>query len=382
MTKKLLAILFCFSCLATTAFADAKRDCANAKIHPARIVRSCTKVIEADPKAAWAFVNRAKNYPQTIANYRKIIADFSTAIEIDPHNAQAFLGRAEAHITRSQSMGTVPANNPNFYIDLALPDLNAAIAADPELISAYQRRGWFYMDKEVYDHAIPDFDKVISRNPDWSAVYGVRALAYRGMGKYDLAIADFDKEFTLTGRGTRKDYETRGLTHSLNGNNDAAIADYKRAIASGVEYVDTKLNLAYAHFNKSDYKAAAGVLTSTQETVSDMSWKLLRFLAIQKSGQHLDRSLSAIADTLHYKDWHLPLAELYLGKRKVTPEQALLIGERPREKCMALFFFAEWNLQREELPNAVRLLKHAADICPKDAVELGAVKAELKRLKA
>jgi hypothetical protein len=77
MTKKLLATLFCICCLATAAFADAKKDRANAKIHPAQIVRSCTKVIQADPTAAWAFVNRAKSYTSTAANYGKMIADYN-----------------------------------------------------------------------------------------------------------------------------------------------------------------------------------------------------------------------------------------------------------------------------------------------------------------
>jgi hypothetical protein len=71
---------------------------------------------------------------------------------------------------------------------------------------------------------------------------------------------------------------------------------------------------------------------------------------------------------------------LYFGKQKVTPEQVLLSGERPHDKCIAHFFVAEWHLDRDEKDVAMRILKQAVDICPKDAVELGAVKAELKHI--
>jgi tetratricopeptide (TPR) repeat protein len=382
MTKKLLAALFCFSCLATAACADAKKDCANAKIHPAQIVKSCTKVIQADPTAAWAFVNRAKNYPKTNANFGKIIGDFTKAIEIEPHNAAAFLGRAQAGIAQSTSMMAVPANNPDYYSERVLPDLNAAIAIDPEFIAAIEERGWYYSGKDEHENAVADFGKVISRNPERLSAYGMRGLSYRSLGKYDLAIADFDKEFALTRAGTRNDYETRGLTHSLNGNDNAAIADYKRAIASGAEFSDTKLNLAYAYFNTGDFKAAAKTLNSSRETVGDVSWKLLRFMAMRKAAQHLDPAYTAIDEARHYNDWYEPLLNLYFGKQKVTPEQVLVSGERPHDKCIAHFFVAEWHLDRDENEAAARTLKQAVEICPKDAVELGAVKAELKRIKA
>jgi tetratricopeptide (TPR) repeat protein len=381
MIKKLLTAVFCIWCLATAASADAKKDCANAKIKPAQIVRSCTKVIQADPTAAWAYVNRAKNYPKTNANFGKIIGDFTKAIEIDPRNAAAFLGRAQTGIAQSTSMMLVPVDNPNYYIERVLPDLNAAIAIDPEFIAAIEERGWYYSGKDEHENAVADFGKVISRNPERLSAYGMRGLSYRSLGKYDLAIADFDKEFALARTGTRNDYETRGLTHSLNGNNEVAIADYKRAIASGAEFSDTKLNLAYAYFNTGDFKAAAKTLNSSRETVGDVSWKLLRFMSMRKAAQHLDPAYTAIDEARHYNEWYEPLLNLYFGKQKVTPEQVLLSGERPHDKCIAHFFVAEWHLDRDEKEAAARTLRQAVEICPKDAVELAAVKAELKRIK-
>jgi tetratricopeptide (TPR) repeat protein len=293
------------------------------------------------------------------------------------------LGRARASITLSRRMmRLVPVNAPDVTDDHILLDLNAAIAIDPEFIAAIEERGWFYSGKGEHENAVADFDKVISRNPERLSAYGMRGLAYRGLGKYELAIADFDKELEIARPGIRKNYDTRGLTHSLNGNNKAAIADYKRAIASGAEFWDTKLNLAYAYFNTGDFNAAAKTLNSSRETVGDVSWKLLRFLAMRKAAQNLDPAYTAIDEARHYNDWYEPLLNLYFGKQKVTPEQVLLSGERPHDKCIAHFFVAEWHLDRDENEAAVRTLEQAVEICPKDAVELGAVKAELKRIKA
>ena len=72
----------------TTALADEGRDCRESNNHELR-VRSCSAIIEADPKGAMAYYNRGLAY-QLNGDGDRAISDFNKVIELNPNFAAAY----------------------------------------------------------------------------------------------------------------------------------------------------------------------------------------------------------------------------------------------------------------------------------------------------
>jgi lipoprotein NlpI len=101
-----------------------------------------------------------------------------------------------------------------------------------------------------------------------------------------------------------------------------------------------------------------------------------------------DHQPSRIADALAAADmkrWPAPLVRLYaLGQ--LTPEAAIAASDdaglsaatRRGRLCEINFYSAELALQKGAKDTALPLLKKAAGDCPRDFVEFGSAKAELK----
>src|SRR5215469_7365784 len=98
-----------------TALADDAKDCVQDKDH-ALSIRACTELIRSEPNNAIAYNHRG-NTLRSAGQLTLAIADHSKAIEIDPTCVVAYANRCMDYIQMDQ-------------LDRALPDCNAAIAAN------------------------------------------------------------------------------------------------------------------------------------------------------------------------------------------------------------------------------------------------------------
>jgi S1-C subfamily serine protease/Flp pilus assembly protein TadD len=85
-------------------------------------------------------------------------------------------------------------NNDN---NLALEEINAAIALAPQHMLCYFLRGFIYMARKEYIPAEADFTKVIGMQPDFSGAYTQRGRALMFQNRVDQAITDFNRALSL-----------------------------------------------------------------------------------------------------------------------------------------------------------------------------------------
>lgn len=78
-------------------------------------------------------------------------------------------------------------------VDNAIATLDAGIARDKELASAYNMRCWLLgRANRDLPKALADCEKALSLRPDTASYLDSRALVYFRMGQFDRAIADYD----------------------------------------------------------------------------------------------------------------------------------------------------------------------------------------------
>ena len=181
---KRLAILMALVPASSTAWADARSECADLKNTPAdRSIATCSEVIRRDARAAWAYNNRGIAY-KTKADYDRAIADYNTAIAIDPKHVSAYTNRGLAYYNKKD-------------YDHAIADYNRAIEINPKFALAYNNRGLVYYKKKDYDRAVADYNRAIEINPKFALAYNNRGFVYYNKKDHDRAIADYKKAIEI-----------------------------------------------------------------------------------------------------------------------------------------------------------------------------------------
>lgn len=147
----LAASLLCSS--GQAAHADAVEDCSQwIAREKAVAVAGCSQVIQQDPRAAWAYVNRARIYWGAVFNedyeaggVDRAIADLNKAIELDPSNPDAFRDRASAFEFKKD-------------YDRAIRDLTRVVELDPDKETACRFLGMAYGYAEPESRSFWDED--------------------------------------------------------------------------------------------------------------------------------------------------------------------------------------------------------------------------------
>jgi tetratricopeptide (TPR) repeat protein len=171
MRRPALAAIICS--VASPALADAKANCADTKAPADQIIAACTKVVQADAKASWAYLNRGIAYAPNDSD--AAIADYTKAIESDPSNSAAYMRRASSYIFKTYGK-LIPEGYADIYRDLAISDLDKVIALDPGNSSAHNERGRFYVEMGELDRAIKTQQLPIMTKPlNWAAGHSTRS---------------------------------------------------------------------------------------------------------------------------------------------------------------------------------------------------------------
>lgn len=134
---------------ASAALGDPRKDCFEKSGDAA--IEACTRAIQANPRDAISYVNRAYEYLQK-GDYARSLADYSKAIELDPSRADAYQGRAWAYLKMGKP-------------DQALPDASKALEIKPRDARALDTRGHIYEALGRRQEAIADFRGALAIEP-------------------------------------------------------------------------------------------------------------------------------------------------------------------------------------------------------------------------
>jgi tetratricopeptide (TPR) repeat protein len=113
--------------------------------------------------------------------------------------------------------------------DLAMKDISAVIAANPDLNIAYATRGAILAAGGDHARAIPDFDRSIKASPNSDAVRMERASSFKALKKYDLALKDYSTIINKSPSAAREAYKGRADVYQLMKDKKRADADLAKA---------------------------------------------------------------------------------------------------------------------------------------------------------
>ncbi len=130
---------------------------------------------EADARRAL----RRAQFGMLDAGHGDMAAAVDEALALDPGSAEARLARADMH-EKAGRFGE------------ALGDLDALVAANPEIDELLQRRGVTRFFQGDMAGAIADFDAYLERNPGREPHHWQRGLAYYYAGEFEKGAAQFE----------------------------------------------------------------------------------------------------------------------------------------------------------------------------------------------
>lgn len=176
---------------------------------------------------------------EALGQHDLAITDYSSAIALKPDDAQAYSGRGVAYFKSKQRVS-------------AIADFDRATVLDPDgpgAVNAYFFRGLVQADSRP-ELAITDLDKAIALKPDAVNAYRLRGNVKIMLRQYAAAIADFDKSLALQPENIDVLNE-RGFAHF-------EAKDYKQAIVDYDKVIAQKPNLALALFYRGGAKTKLG----------------------------------------------------------------------------------------------------------------------------
>lgn len=113
-------------------------------------------------------------------DYKGAIEDFSAAVKYDSSNAETFYLRGVCYSLAGQNKS-------------ALKDLDKATTLKKDYSEAYYEKGYIYLVAQNADKAILEFDQVIKYNPNMAEAYVSRGTAKCMNGDQDGAMKDWKK---------------------------------------------------------------------------------------------------------------------------------------------------------------------------------------------
>jgi len=332
-------------------------------------IAACDRVLK-DPKLtatnrAAAFSNRcgwwwAKKDPD------RALTDCNEAIRADPAYAAAYINRGNAYLNKSD-------------FDHAFADFNEAIRLDPKNAWAYAERGNLYKGKGDSEHALADFGQSIRLDPNYAIAYFFRGELYKKNGDYDRAVTDLNESIRLDPNYPMA-YFTRGSVSYTMGNVVASLADFDASIKLDPN-ATTYLSRGVAYFYVGGHvpDAEADFRKATELNPTDAYAALWLDIAARRNNS--PSRLAEAAKKLDMTAWPAPIVRQFLGELNVAQTVSAAADSDPKtqrgQTCEANFYSGELALLKKQKPEALRLLKLAANDCPRGFIESTAAIAEL-----
>lgn len=187
---------------------------------------------ESSDRPALAYLNQAADYGEQ-GRWDLAIEELNQAIALDPQFAEAYYRRGSAYEWVGEH-------------DKAIADLTQAVTLDPHLAEAYFVRGLAYEWTEGYEKAIAEFSQAVTLDPQFAEAYYQRGKAYVGTREHDKAIADLNQVIALAPQFAEA-YYARGMAFMWTEAFEEAIADFSQAIALNPQSAEAHLMRSIAY---------------------------------------------------------------------------------------------------------------------------------------
>jgi tetratricopeptide (TPR) repeat protein len=180
----------------------------------------------------------------SLANKR--IGYFSKALALNPKLAEAYEKRGIHYYYQGQ-------------LDMAIQDYTRAMELRPHRASNYQMRGLAYLKKAhgeglmaeanrlalmyssfgveesraALHKSIDDFSRAVELSPQLTSSYSYRAVAYLVLGRIDEALRDCSTAIDFGGdpKSTARAYATRARIYKQLGQNELSQSDYDKSVS-------------------------------------------------------------------------------------------------------------------------------------------------------
>jgi tetratricopeptide (TPR) repeat protein len=188
-------------------------------------------------------------------------------------------------ISKYPKSHTAYNNRGYFYVqekkyDKALPDFTKAIDLMPNFADALNNRGGVYRLLDQNRLAVVDYTNALLIQPDYVNALAGRGNAYAGLGLLDSALIDLNKAFKIN-PALANALGDRGSVYFRLGQFENAIEDCSRKIAIDPENITSYLNrgVAYSSLQKWDLalKDYTVVLNATPENLNVYEWRGVAF---------------------------------------------------------------------------------------------------------
>ncbi|MGY3588193.1 tetratricopeptide (TPR) repeat protein [Bradyrhizobium sp. USDA 4341] len=335
-----------------------------------RAIEDYNFVIERDPNNQISLLRRAWAYKRK-GEVDRALADYGRAIELAPKDTYAYLGRAGAHLIKKD-------------VDSAIDDYGRALLTHPDNVAAYVGRGRAYNLKDEPDRAIADCNRAIEISPERGAGVGLicRGHAHIIKGDIELALDDFNQAIRFNPKNPLP-YVGRASILRARGDLELGLSNIKQAIELTPNDPQLHRWAGSAYFQGGLLSEAHDEFVRASELDRKDVYTLLWLdLVRQKTGQ--PSGLDEASGRLDQSQWPAPIVRLFLGA--TTLEAVIKAADDANpvkvrgQLCEAHFYGGELALAKGATDEAVRLLRLAADGCPRIYFEWAPANAELHKL--
>jgi tetratricopeptide (TPR) repeat protein len=140
-------------------------------------------------------------------------------------------------------------------VELALIDLNVALALDPNNAEAHFRRGLIYTALEQPHNAITDYEAALNGGLSYTALFVQLGMAYASIGEADTALRLLDIAIQQEAENPQAHY-ARGLVLLLQGLSYSASVEATIALSLKPDYVEALGLRGTAYLNTRAWEAA------------------------------------------------------------------------------------------------------------------------------
>jgi lipoprotein NlpI len=176
----------------------------------------------------------------------------------------------------------------------------------------------------------------------------------------------------------------RGFGHQMQGEYDAALHDYDRALALKPDLAIALKNRGRAHFYLGNFDQSARDLAAGLRYDSTNGFVVVWLHMARELQGVPDAALATNVARLDPAKWPAPVARLYLGESSIAAlDSTAEVGDAQAlrvQRCGAAFYVGVMQVWKKELPEARTRLERARAICPHDWSEYQGAVAELGRI--
>lgn len=174
------------------------------------------QAIASNSSFAYGYLGRARALIAQDASAASILTDLNTALLLDPNLVEGYLERSAYNLSRA---------NPN----RALEDVQAAEAIAPNSAVVLNQKAQIYLVRGEYQDALQTALRAQEIDLTLLPSYLTIASAQQGLGQYSASVQTLQMYLGFEGEDGRG-WELLGLAHQLNGNESFAREAFERAL--------------------------------------------------------------------------------------------------------------------------------------------------------